>query len=267
MLTKRIIPCLDVKDGRTVKGTNFINLRDAGDPIELAARYSDEGADELVFLDISASREGRSTFLTLVERIARAIQIPFTVGGGISTVADVVRALDAGADKVSLNTAIVQRPEFLTEASKAVGSQSIVAAIDAKRENASPTAVWQASPTAVWRGGWSVWIKGGAEKTDLDAVAWAKETIARGAGELLITSMDTDGTKNGYDLQLLKTVAEQVNAPLIASGGAGTKEHIKDAITEGKADAVLAASIFHYQEISLYDIKRYLREHNIPVRL
>lgn len=259
MLTKRIIPCLDVKDGRTVKGTNFINLRDAGDPIELAARYSDEGADELVFLDISASREGRSTFLTLVERIARAIQIPFTVGGGISTVADVVRALDAGADKVSLNTAIVQRPEFLTEASKAVGSQSIVAAIDAKRENASPT--------AVWRGGWSVWIKGGAEKTDLDAVAWAKETIARGAGELLITSMDTDGTKNGYDLQLLKTVAEQVNAPLIASGGAGTKEHIKDAITEGKADAVLAASIFHYQEISLYDIKQYLREHNIPVRL
>lgn len=259
MLTKRIIPCLDVKDGRTVKGTNFINLRDAGDPIELAARYSDEGADELVFLDISASREGRSTFLTLVERIARAIQIPFTVGGGISTVADVVRALDAGADKVSLNTAIVLRPEFLTEASKAVGSQSIVAAIDAKRENASPT--------AVWRGGWSVWIKGGAEKTDLDAVAWAKETIARGAGELLITSMDTDGTKNGYDLQLLKTVAEQVNAPLIASGGAGTKEHIKDAITEGKADAVLAASIFHYQEISLYDIKRYLREHNIPVRL
>ncbi|MBI3580165.1 MAG: imidazole glycerol phosphate synthase subunit HisF [Ignavibacteriales bacterium] len=215
MLTKRIIPCLDVKDGRTVKGTNFINLRDAGDPIELAARYSDEGADELVFLDISASREGRSTFLTLVERIARAIQIPFTVGGGISTVDDVVRALDAGADKVSLNTAIVQRPEFLTEASKAVGSQSIVAAIDAKRENH----------------GWNVWIKGGAEQTKLDAIAWAKEAVARGAGELLITSMDTDGTKNGYDLPLLKAVAECVHVPLIASGGAGTKEHIKDAIT------------------------------------
>ncbi|MBI3586202.1 MAG: imidazole glycerol phosphate synthase subunit HisF, partial [Ignavibacteriales bacterium] len=252
-------------------------------PIELAARYSDEGADELVFLDISASREGRSTFLTLVERIARAIQIPFTVGGGIGTVDDVVRALDAGADKVSLNTAIVLRPEFLAEASKAVGSQSIVAAIDAKRENASPTtvwrasptavwrasptAVWRASPTAVWRGSWRVWIKGGTEQTALDVIAWAKETVARGAGELLITSMDSDGTKKGYDLQLLKTVAEQVSVPLIASGGAGTKEHIKEAIIEGKADAVLAASIFHYQEISLYDIKRYLREHNIPVRL
>ncbi|MBI1754682.1 imidazole glycerol phosphate synthase cyclase subunit [Candidatus Azambacteria bacterium] len=186
---------------------------------------------------------------------------------GIGTVDDVVRALDAGADKVSLNTAIVLRPEFLAEASKAVGSQSIVAAIDAKRENASPTTVWRASPTAVWRGSWRVWIKGGTEQTALDVIAWAKETVARGAGELLITSMDSDGTKKGYDLQLLKTVAEQVSVPLIASGGAGTKEHIKEAIIEGKADAVLAASIFHYQEISLYDIKRYLREHNIPVRL
>ena len=251
MLTKRIIPCLDVKDGRTVKGTKFVDLRDAGDPVELAARYSDEGADELVFLDISASQEARKTFLSLVERIARAIQIPFTVGGGISTVDDVMHALDAGADKVSLNTAIVLRPDFLLEASTAVGSQSIVAAIDAKRSS----------------NGWGVWIKGGSEATSLDAIAWARETVRLGAGELLVTSMDTDGTKEGYDLELLRTISECTRVPLIASGGAGTKEHVRDAITLGKADAVLAASIFHYQQISLSEIKEYLQKNNIPVRI
>ncbi|HAL54989.1 MAG TPA: imidazole glycerol phosphate synthase subunit HisF [Bacteroidetes bacterium] len=251
MLTKRIIPCLDVKDGRTVKGTKFRNLRDAGDPVELAARYSDEGADELVFLDISASREGRKTFLSVVERIAKAIQIPFTVGGGIGALDDILRVLDAGADKVSLNTAVVLRPEFLREASLAVGSQSIVVAIDAKREN----------------GGWNVWIKGGAERTSLDVLTWATRTANLGAGELLVTSMDTDGTRTGYDLDLLRTISDLVRIPLIASGGAGTKEHIKQAIVDGKADAVLAASIFHYQEISLSDIKRYLHENNIPVRV
>jgi cyclase len=251
MLTKRIIPCLDVKDGRTVKGTKFVDLRDAGDPVELAARYSDEGADELVFLDISASQEARKTFLSVVERVARAIQIPFTVGGGISTVDDVMRALDAGADKVSLNTAIVLRPDFLLEASTAVGSQSIVAAIDAKRSSNS----------------WGVWIKGGSEATSLDAIAWARETVRLGAGELLVTSMDTDGTKEGYDLELLRTISECTRVPLIASGGAGTKEHVRDAITLGKADAVLAASIFHYQQIPLSEIKEYLQKNNIPVRI
>jgi len=251
MLTKRIIPCLDVKGGRTVKGTKFVDLRDAGDPVELASRYSDEGADELVFLDISASREGRKTFLSVVERVARAIQIPFTVGGGISVVDDVLRALDAGADKVSLNTAIVEQPEFLQEASTAVGSQSIVAAIDAKREGS----------------GWRVWTKGGSEETVLDAIAWAQETVRRGAGELLITSMDADGTEEGYDLDLLRTISLCTSVPVIASGGAGTKEHMRDAITIGRADAVLAASIFHYQQLSIADIKKFLQTNNIPVRI
>jgi cyclase len=251
MLTKRIIPCLDVKDGRTVKGTKFVDLRDAGDPVELASRYSDEGADELVFLDISASQEGRKTFFSVVERVARAIQIPFTVGGGISNVDDVLRALDAGADKVSLNTAIVERPEFLLEVSSAVGSQSLVAAIDAKRKGSS----------------WSVWTRGGSQETALDAVAWARESVRLGAGELLITSMDADGTKKGYDLDLLRTISERTSVPVIASGGAGTKEHIRDAITIGKADAVLAASVFHYQQISINDIKEFLQTNNIPVRL
>ena len=251
MLTKRLIPCLDVIDGRTVKGTKFENLRDAGDPVELAARYSEEGADELVLLDISASREGRKTFFSTVDRVARAIQIPFTVGGGIGTVDDVVRALDSGADKVSLNTAIVIRPEFLEQAAEAVGSQSIVAAIDARRNGT----------------GWSVWIKGGSEATELDAVAWAQQVVRRGAGELLVTSMDTDGTRAGYDLELLKTIAGSTSAPLIASGGAGTREHIRDAILIGNADAVLAAGIFHYRQISLKEIKQYLYANNIPVRL
>lgn len=251
MLTKRLIPCLDVKDGRTVKGTRFVDLRDAGDPVELAARYSDEGADELVFLDISASREGRRTFFTVIERVAKAVQIPFTVGGGISTTDDVLRALDAGADKVSLNTAIVADPDFLPRAATAVGSQSIVAAIDAKRNGS----------------GWSVWIKGGFEKTPLDAVEWARHTASNGAGELLVTSMDSDGTKGGYDLGLLRAVAGCTTVPLIASGGAGTREHIRDAITLGNADAVLAASIFHYQHITIREVKEFLHANNIPVRI
>lgn len=251
MLTKRLIPCLDVKDGRTVKGTRFVDLRDAGDPVSLAARYSDEGADELVFLDISASREKRKTFFSLVERVAKAVRIPFTVGGGINSVEDVLDALNAGADKVSLNTAIVEAPDFLLEAASAVGSQSIVAAIDAKRCGT----------------GWKVWIKGGSEESTLDAVAWAREAVRLGAGELLVTSMDADGTKNGYDLELLQTISRSTSVPLIASGGAGTKEHIKKAIEVGEADAVLAASIFHYQELSLLEIKNYLQQNNIPVRL
>jgi cyclase len=251
MLTKRIIPCLDVQNGRTVKGTKFVDLRDAGDPVELAARYSDEGADELVFLDISASREGRSTLLRLVERVAEAIQIPFTVGGGIGSIEDVLRVLDAGADKVSLNTAVLHQPDFLDACAQAVGSQSIVVAIDAKRDG----------------DGWKVWVKGGSEPTERDVLEWAREAVARGAGELLVTSMDRDGTKRGYDINLLKSISQAVSVPLIASGGAGSREHILQAITKGKADAVLAASIFHYREISIRDLKSYLNDNNIPVRV
>lgn len=251
MLTKRIIPCLDVKDGRTVKGTKFVNLRDAGDSVELAARYSDEGADELVLLDISASQEERKTFHKVVEQVAREIHIPFTVGGGVSTVEDILRVLDAGADKVSLNTAIVSNPYLLDAAAGKVGSQSIVAAIDAKRHN----------------GSWLVYVKGGTEPTRLDAIWWAEEVVNRGAGELLVTSIDRDGTKEGYDIELLRNISNAVKVPVIASGGAGEMAHLKDAILLGNADAVLAASIFHYQEVTLTDIKKYLHENGVPVRL
>ncbi len=251
MLTKRIIPCLDVKDGRTVKGTNFLNLRDAGDAVELAARYSDEGADELVFLDISATLEGRSTFLKMVERVAEAIQIPFTVGGGISTVEHVSRALEAGADKVSLNSAALAKPSLVNEASKRVGSQSVVVAIDVKRIDLN----------------WIVFTKAGTESTGRDALQWAREIVERGAGELLVTSMDRDGTTSGYDLDLLNELSNIISVPVIASGGAGTKEHVRDAILLGKADAVLAASIFHYGKIPIPELKSYLHSQNIPVRL
>lgn len=251
MLTKRIIPCLDVKNGRTVKGTNFLHLRDAGDPVELGARYSDEGADELVFLDISATLEERATFLQMVERVAEAIRIPFTVGGGLRTVNDIVRALDAGADKVSLNSAALARPDFINEASDRVGSQSVVVAIDVKR-----------SPS-----GWTVWTKAGTEPTGRDALLWAREAVERGAGELLVTSMDRDGTTSGYDLELLRSLSELVSVPIIASGGAGTMDHARDAFTVGKADAVLAASIFHYGIISIKELKHYLHSQGIPVRL
>ncbi len=251
MLTKRIIPCLDVKDGRTVKGTKFLNLRDAGDSVELAARYSEEGADELVLLDISASQEGRKTFHKVIEDVARQIHIPFTVGGGIGTVDDILRVLDAGADKVSLNTAIVSNPYLLDAAAAKVGSQSIVAAVDAKRHN----------------GSWLVYVKGGTEPTRFDAIWWAEEVVKRGAGELLVTSMDRDGTKEGYDIKLLETISRTVVVPVIASGGAGEMRHLKEAIVLGKADAVLAASIFHFQEIALADIKKYLHENGVAVRL
>lgn len=251
MLTKRIIPCLDVKDGRTVKGTNFLNLRDAGDAVELAARYSDEGADELVFLDISATLEGRSTFLKMVERVAEAIQIPFTVGGGISTVEHVSRALEAGADKVSLNSAALAKPSLVNEASKRVGSQSVVVAIDVKRIDLN----------------WIVFTKAGTESTGRDALQWAREIVERGAGELLVTSMDRDGTTSGYDLDLLNELSNIISVPVIASGGAGTKEHVRDAILLGKADAVLAASIFHYGKIPIPELKSYLHSQNVPVRL
>ncbi|HXG39218.1 MAG TPA: imidazole glycerol phosphate synthase subunit HisF [Bacteroidota bacterium] len=250
MLTKRIIPCLDVHNGRTVKGTNFENLRDAGDPVELAARYSDEGADELVFLDITASHERRKTLVEFVERVAEAIQIPFTVGGGISSIEDIRRVLDAGADKVSLNTAIVQRPELLNETAEHIGSQSIVAAIDVKRAN----------------GGWTVWIRGGRENTGRDALEWAEEVVQRGAGELLMTSMDRDGTQEGYDVELLQRISERVSVPVIASGGAGMLAHFKEALTSGRADAVLAASLFHFRQITILELKEYLRQQTIPVR-
>ncbi len=251
MLTKRIIPCLDVKDGKTVKGTNFLNLRDAGDPVELGARYSDEGADELVFLDISATLEERSTFFQMVERVAEAIRIPFTVGGGLRTVEDIVKALDAGADKVSLNSSVLARPDFINEASNRVGSQSVVVAIDVKKQGQE----------------WIVWTRAGTESTGRDALEWAQEAVERGAGELLVTSMDRDGTTSGYDIELLKALSEQVSVPIIASGGAGTMEHIKDAIVLGKADAVLAASVFHYGTIRMKELKQYLHLNGIAVRL
>jgi cyclase len=251
MLTRRIIPCLDVKDGRTVKGTQFVDLRDAGDPVDLAARYAASGADELVLLDISATLEGRSTFFSLVARVAEAVMIPFTVGGGIAALDDVLRALDAGADKVSLNSAILRDPSLLEACARRVGSQSIVAAIDVRREGPS----------------WTVWTRSGTTATQRDAVAWSREVMERGAGEILLTSMDRDGTNAGYDLELMRTVGGSVRVPVIASGGAGTIDHIADAFTKGSADAVLAASIFHYDRLTIPEVKRSLAQRGIPVRI
>ncbi len=251
MLAKRIIPCLDIKDGRTVKGVNFEGLRDAGDPVELAQRYAREGADELVFLDITATKEKRKTLKNLVSRIAKEIDIPFTVGGGIKTVEEIGDLLHAGADKVSLNSAIVKDPDLINRASDAYGSQCIVAAVDAKRTN----------------GNWSVFIKGGTEDTGIDVMEWVAEAAKRGAGEILLTSMDRDGTKNGFDIELLQKVNEQVQIPVIASGGAGNTEHCIKAIKEGAADAVLAASIFHFKEVEIRDLKKGLEDASIPVRL
>lgn len=251
MLAKRIIPCLDIKDGRTVKGVNFEDLRDAGDPVELARRYSEEGADELVFLDITATKEKRKTLVDLVRRIAREINIPFTVGGGIKTVEEIEALLHAGADKVSLNSAIVKDPDLINRASDAFGSQCIVAAVDAKRTGAS----------------WTVFIKGGSENTGMDALEWISEVEDRGAGEILLTSMDRDGTKEGFDLALLKKVNDRVHIPVIASGGAGNIQHCIDAVKEGSADAVLAASIFHFREINIKHLKEVMSSANIPVRL
>ncbi len=251
MLAKRIIPCLDIKDGRTVKGVNFVNLRDAGDPVELAARYAAEGADELVFLDITATHEGRKTFAELVHRIAQSINIPFTVGGGIGSVADVSVLLEAGADKVSINSAAVRNPILINELAKEFGSQCIVVAIDAKQEE----------------GDWWVYLNGGRLRTELRALDWAVGAEYRGAGEILLTSMDHDGSKNGFAIELTRAVSERVGIPVIASGGAGKLAHFTEVFTEGKADAALAASIFHFGEIAVPDLKRYLRLKGIAVRI
>ena len=252
MFTKRIIPCLDVHAGRVVKGVNFVNLRDAGDPVEIAAAYDAAGADELVFLDITASSDARNTVVDMVRRVAEKVFIPFTVGGGIRTVDDFRALLREGADKISVNSAAIMRPELISEAADKFGSQCVVVAIDAKRRP---------------DGGWNIYKNGGRVDMGVDAVDWAMKADKLGAGEILLTSMDCDGTKNGYDLELTRTIAENVSIPVIASGGAGTKEHFYDALTEGKADAVLAASLFHYKELEISDLKGYLRERGVSVRL
>ena len=252
MHTKRIIPCLDVKDGRVVKGTNFVSLRDAGDPVELAAFYDRELADELVFLDITASSDGRNTMVDVVRRTASQVFIPFTVGGGIRSVDDIRTMLHAGADKVSLNTAAVKAPELIAEGAKSFGRQCIVLAVDAKRCGA---------------GKWEVYINGGRTPTGLDVMEWIRRGVDLGAGEILLTSMDCDGTKDGYDNELNRAVSELVEVPVIASGGAGTLPHFADALVQGKADAVLAASVFHYGEFSIRQTKEFLRSQGIEVRL
>ncbi len=252
MLAKRIIPCLDIKDGRTVKGINFENLRDAGDAVELGKWYSEHGADELVFLDITATVEQRKTFAALVTRIAQNLNIPFTVGGGISSVADVSRLLEAGADKVSVNSAAVRRPELINEIAQAFGSQCLVVAIDAKINSG---------------GDWKVYLNGGRISTDIDLFEWAKEVAERGAGEILFTSMNHDGTKQGFANGALAQMSKSVSIPVIASGGAGNMTHFFDTFTEGYADAALAASIFHFKEIGISDLKHYLQQKGIPVRI
>ena len=252
MITKRIIPCLDVKEGRVVKGVQFVSLRDAGDPVELAKFYDQEGADELVFLDISASHEGRKTMVQVVQDVASQLAIPFTVGGGINSLEDMKRILRAGADKVSLNTAAVENPQLISEGSDFFGAQCIVVAIDAKFDEEL--------------GSWKVYTHGGRRETDRDVIEWAKEAVSRGAGEILLTSMDCDGEKAGFDLALTQAVSEAVTVPVIASGGAGNAQHFKEAFLEGKADAALAASIFHYKETSVKEVKAYLQREGVIVR-
>ncbi len=254
MLTKRIIPCLDVKGGRVVKGTSFVNLRDAGDPVELAQLYYEEGADELVFLDITATPEGRNTMVEIVERISEKVFMPLTVGGGLRNIEDMRRMLNAGADKVSINTAAVLNPDLISRGAGRFGSQCIVVAIDARRVPYSLPAKWLVN------------IYSGQKATDKDAVEWAKEVVERGAGEILLTSMDADGHKTGYDIELNRAISEAVSVPVIASGGAGSVDDMQKALTEGKADAVLAASIFHYGTHSIRKIKQHLAENGIPVR-
>ena len=256
MLAKRIIPCLDIKEGRVVKGVNFVNLRDAGDPVEQARIYDRAGADELVFLDITATSDARQTVAELARRVADEVFIPFTIGGGLRTLDDIRNLLRAGADKVSLNSAAVRHPELITQGAELAGSQAIVVAIDAKRDPKSSIQ----NPT------WEVYVAGGRTPTGLDTVAWAREAERRGAGEILLTSMDADGTKNGFDLELTRAVADAVNIPVIASGGAGRLEHFLEAVTIGKAEAALAASLFHYNELTIAAVKRYLAEHDVPVR-
>ena len=251
MLTKRIIPCLDIKNGRTVKGVNFVGLRDAGDPVELAKKYADEGADELVFLDISATLEGRNTTLEMVLKVAEQVNIPFTVGGGISSIDDVDRLLKFGADKISINSSAIKRPELINELSNKFGSQCIVVAIDAKQIEEN----------------WRVHLAGGSVATDLDLFDWAKEAEQRGAGEILFTSMNNDGTKDGFANDALAKLSEELNIPIIASGGAGSIQHFVDAFNIGKSDAALAASVFHFEEIAIQDLKKELKNNNIEVRL
>lgn len=251
MFTKRIIPCLDVKDGRVVKGVNFVRLKDAGDPVEIAQAYDEAGADEIVFLDITASSDNRATVEEMVRRVAEKVFIPFTVGGGIRTADDFKTLLRAGADKISINSAAIDRPELISEAADKFGSQCVVVAIDAKRRK---------------DGGWNIYKNGGRIDTGIDAEEWAVRADRMGAGEILLTSMDCDGTKAGYDIELTRTIANQVSVPVIASGGAGTKEHFYEALTKGCADAALAASLFHFKELEISELKEYLSKKGAPVR-
>ncbi|MDE6624968.1 MAG: imidazole glycerol phosphate synthase subunit HisF [Lachnospiraceae bacterium] len=253
MHTKRIIPCLDVTGGRVVKGINFVNLRDAGDPVEIAKAYDEAGADELVFLDITASSDARNIVIDMVRRVAETVFIPFTVGGGIRTVDDFRAILREGADKVSINSSAINSPELISDAADKFGSQCVVVAIDARRREDGS--------------GWNVYKNGGRIDVGLDAVEWAVEAAKRGAGEILLTSMDCDGTKAGYDIELTRIISERVSIPVIASGGAGAKEHFYDVLTEGKADAALAASLFHYKELEIIDLKQYLRKRDVCVRM
>jgi cyclase len=251
MITKRIIPCLDIKDGRTVKGINFENIKDAGDPVELAIEYAKQGADELVFLDITATNEKRKTLSDLVTRIAKHINIPFTVGGGISSIEDVSILLNAGADKISINSSAIKNPQLIKELASQFGSQCVVIAIDTKFEDNE----------------WLVYLNGGRLKTELKTLDWAKQAVELGAGEILLTSMNNDGTKDGFAIDITKQISEAVNVPVIASGGAGTMQHFKEIFENGKADAALAASVFHYKEIAIPELKTYLKENNIEIRL
>jgi imidazole glycerol-phosphate synthase subunit HisF len=267
VLTRRIIPCLDLKDGRVVKGTNFLGLRDAGDPVELAERYNEQGADEVVFLDITASKEKRGIIIDLIQRAADRLFLPLTVGGGLRSLDDIQQILRAGADKVSLNTSAVHDPTLITKGAESFGTQCIVVAMDVRRnftENAAAIPVTLADGRTCW---YEVVIYGGSKPTGIDAVRWAKEAEERGAGEILLTSMETDGTKNGFDLAITRAISESANIPVIASGGVGTLEHFYDGFTKGKADACLAASVFHYGEFTVRDVKEYLSKRDIPVRL
>ena len=266
MLAKRIIPCLDVTGGRVVKGVNFVELRDAGDPVEIAARYNAQGADELTFLDITATSDGRDLILHIIEAVASQVFIPLTVGGGVRTVEDVRRLLNAGADKVSFNSAAITNPEVINAASAKYGAQCIVVAIDAKRRTAQDQARLGADGQAVGAG-WDVYSHGGRKNTGLDAVQWAAEMAQRGAGEILLTSMDRDGTKAGFDLELTRTVSDTIAVPVIASGGVGNLDHLADGVQQGGADAVLAASIFHYGEYTVQQAKQHMAARGIPVRL
>jgi len=267
VLTRRIIPCLDLKDGRVVKGTNFLGLRDAGDPVELAGRYNDQGADEVVFLDITASKEKRGIIVELIKRAADQLFLPLTVGGGLKSLDDIQQILRAGADKVSVNTSAVHDPTLITRGAEAFGTQCIVVAMDVRRNfapNEKAIPVYLEDERMCW---YEVVIYGGSKPTGIDAIAWAKEAEERGAGEILLTSMETDGTKNGFDIAITSAISDTAGIPVIASGGVGTLEHFYDGFTKGKADACLAASVFHYGEFTIRDVKVYLKDRGIPVRL